>query len=66
MTDQLAFRRALDMNDAAHQKTIRELGSMPDIVDHDERQEVFKEIQREARMWLNEVFKNHHWGETSQ
>jgi len=49
-----SYRRAVEMNDEAQYKSIHEL----DRLEFGDMQEAFKEIQREARMWLNEVFKN--------
>lgn len=54
--DHLQFRRAIEMNDEAHRKTIREMANGGDTMD---RQDVFKEIQSEARMWLRHLYSIH-------
>lgn len=51
------YKEAVLQNDEAHRKSIRELDLGPDFRD---RQNAFKEVQQEARFWLNELFKNHH------
>lgn len=55
-TDQEAYRRAVDMNDIAHRQTIKEVANATTS----ERQEVFAEINREARLWLRHLDSIHY------
>lgn len=48
---QADYERAMHLNDEAHQKTIVQVCGGDTM----ERQEIFKEISREARMWLDEL-----------
>lgn len=45
------YVRAVRMNDEAHRKSIREI----DSEDFGDRQERFREIQQEARLWLRHL-----------
>lgn len=50
------YKQAVLQNDEAHQREIRQVAERDGVI----RQDRFKEIQREARMWLRHLAFIHH------
>ena len=58
------YESAVFQNDEAHRRVIRSIGDKSnDTVD---RQELFKSIQREARMWLEHLHFIHYQDDTTR